>query len=375
MPADLLQRVTATMTELVGLPSTSHYEDAVRDHLRERLSRAGYMTTTDAAGNLIVQVPGTAGREQEPPLLFNAHMDRVPPGLVCAPRVQDGVMYGDGATNLGADDCAGLTIILLAVEILHERALAHGPLVLLFTVGEEVGLLGARAFDPAPWGVREGIVFDNAGDAGAVVTRGAAYLAFDVVLRGRSGHPGKDLAGTASTVAMLLNLDLPLGSLDDGATRLSIGQVNGGTARNAIPDELTVRGELRTLLGPAGEAQWVARITSAFQAAAASGGGTAAISFDPHGSAYAVAEQEPLVRALRQAWEAQGQPYTTMATFVGSDANALRDRLRIFTVSTGATDEHTLAEHIALAPLVDLIEATVAVAQHYHGTTSEDQRA
>jgi tripeptide aminopeptidase len=365
MQTDRVQRVLATMTALVGLPSTSHHEDAVRDLLRQRMLAAGYAPTEDASGNLIVPIPGAPGREDETPLLLNAHMDRVPPGLACVPVVRDGELFGDGQTNLGADDAAGITIILLALDLLHERALAHAPLVLLFTVGEEVGLLGARAFDPAPWRVQEGIIFDNAGDPGVVVTRGAAYHAFDAVLRGRSGHPGKDLAGTASAIAMFQHLALPLGSHDDGATRLSIGQISGGTARNAIPAEVRVGGELRTLLDDAGQARWLDAIRTAFTEAAASQGGTAEVAFDPHGAAYVVDEQEPLVQAFRQAWEARGFPFRTMATFVGSDANALRDRLRVFTVSTGAQDEHTLAEHIALAPLVEMIEATVTVLSQY----------
>jgi tripeptide aminopeptidase len=367
MPSDLLSRVQETLTELVGLPSTSHHEDAVRDALRQRMIAAGFAPTDDASGNLIVPVPGSPGSENAAPLLLNAHMDRVPPGLACAPVVRAGEMFGDGQTNLGADDAAGITIILLALDLLRERDVAHGPLVLLFTVAEEVGLLGARAFDPAPWHVHEGIIFDNAGEPGAVVTRGAAYHAFDATLRGRSGHPGKDLAHTASAIAMFQHLNLPLGIHDDGATRLSIGQINGGTARNAIPAEVRVQGELRTLLDDAGQARWLDSIRTAFDQAASTQGGTAEVVFDPHGASYQVDEGEPLVHAWRQAWEARGLPFRTMSTFVGSDANALRDRLRVFTVSTGAQDEHTLAEHIALAPLVDMIEATVALVSRYVG--------
>lgn len=365
MTAITLRQVTATMRALVGIPSQSGHEEQVRAYLAQRLDHPAGTITTDASGNLIVTIPATAGREQLSPLLYNAHMDRVPPGLACQPTVRDGVMHGDSHTNLGADDAAGITIILLAVEALIKRQLPHGPLVLLFTVGEEVGLLGARGFDPSPWGIREGIVFDNAGDAGAVVTQGAAYLAFDAVLRGTSGHPGKDLAGTASAIEMFRHLDLPSGILDDEATRLSLGMITGGSARNAIPAALTVQGELRTLLDADGQAAWQARIRAAFTAAAQSLGGTAEITFDPHGAAYQVDVQEPLVQLFRQAWEARGQPFRTMPTFVGSDANALRDRLRVFTVSTGATNEHTLAEHIALAPLVDLAEVAVMIANEY----------
>lgn len=367
MPADLLSRVQATLAEIVRQPSTSHHEDAVRDFLRQRMAAAGFTPTEDASGNLIVPILGSPGREDATPLLLNAHMDRVPPGLACVPVVRDGEMFGDGKTNLGADDAAGITIILLVLDLLRERGVEHGPLVLLFTVAEEVGLLGARGFDPVPWEIREGIIFDNAGEPGAVVTRGAAYHAFDATFHGRSGHPGKDLTHTASAIAMFQHLDLPLGIHDDGVTRLSIGQISGGTARNAIPAEVRVHGELRTLLDDAGQARWLDTIRAAFDAAAASQGGSAEVMFDPHGASYEVDEGEPLVQAWRQAWEARGLPFRTMSTFVGSDANALRDRLRVFTVSTGAQDEHTLAEHIALVPLVDMIETTVAVISQYKG--------
>ena len=367
MTAITLAHVEATMREVVGIPSQSHHEEFVRDYLAKRLARPAWPATRDAAGNLIITIPGTAGRGQARPLLLNAHMDRVPPGLACHPILENGRMRGDGKTNLGADDAAGITIILLAVEALAARHVPHGPLVLLFTVGEEIGLLGARAFDPTPWGIQDGIVFDNAGEPGFVVTQGGAYIAFNAVLHGTSGHPGKDLHGTASAIEMFRQLDLPSGIHDQGATRLSLGMVTGGTARNAIAATLTVQGELRTLLGADDQARWMARIEAAFVNAAQALGGMAEVTFDTHGAAYAVDEQEPLVQLYKQAWEARGQQFQVMPTFVGSDANALRDRMRIFTVSTGADNEHTLAENIALAPLVEMAEATVSIASAYEG--------
>ena len=55
-----------------------------------------------------------------------------------------------------------------------------------------------------------------------------------------------------------------------------------------------------------------------------------------------------------------------MTTFIGSDASALRPHTRVFTVSTGAMDEHTSEEWIALAPLAGLVETTVALLSAYH---------
>jgi tripeptide aminopeptidase len=352
--AHLSARVRDTLTTLVGISSVSGHENDVRAYLRGRLEADGLSCEVDGAGNLIAQVPG-----EGQPLLLNAHMDRVPPGRGHVPVVSHGIMRSDGTTNLGADDAAGLTIVLLAVEELRQRAVRHRPLVLLFTVGEEVGMLGASAFDPAPRRVSEGIVFDNAGEAGAIVTRGASYVAFDAVLRGRSGHPGKDLAGTASAVEMLRRLPMPLGSLDGDSTRISIGTVSGGVARNAIPAEVRVAGEVRTLIEGEAQSRLLASVERDFAEVASELGGGAEVTFEPHGAGYTVDAEEPLLRAWRAAWEARGHAFAPITTFIGSDANALRRQLRVFTVSTGVQGEHTVEESIALAPLSELIETTV----------------
>ena len=199
-----LERVTRTLIELAGVPSVSGHEDEARDYVRGRLERLGLAPVTDAAGNLIARVAGApAERDAEPPLLLNAHLDRVPPGLAHTPVLADGMIRGDGTTNLGADDSAGIAIILETLEALRARELAHPPLLTLFTTGEEVGLTGAKAFDPASWGAVDGLIFDNAGEAGDAVTRAATYIAFDVVIHGSGGHPGKSLDGAVSAIENL----------------------------------------------------------------------------------------------------------------------------------------------------------------------------
>lgn len=369
----LQDRLAETLIALAGLSSVSGQEGAVRDYIAARLVRLeisqDLAPQTDAAGNLIARVPAfPAARDGEPPLLLNAHMDRVPPGRAHTPVLENGILRSDGATNLGADDSAGIAVILHAVEALRHRGLSHPLLLLLFTVGEEAGLLGAKAFDPAPWGAREGIVFDNAGEAGVAVTRASTYIAFDVILRGRGGHPGKRLEGTASAIEMFRHAQYPYGSLDGDTTRVSIGRIEAGSARNAVPDELRLLGEVRTLLGGAERAALLERIERAFVEAAASLGGAAEVSFDPHGEGYEVDPDEPLLRAYAAACAARGRPFRTMTTFIGSDASALRAHTRVFTVSTGAMEEHTSAEWIALAPLAELTETAIGLLSTYRAT-------
>jgi tripeptide aminopeptidase len=363
-------RITQTLVELAGIASVSGDEVRVRDYIRDRLEqRLGCSTQTDAAGNLIVRIPGTPiTRDTEPPLLLNAHMDRVPPGKGHTPVVADGILRSDGTTNLGADDSAGIAILLHAAEELHWRNLEHPPLVLLFTTGEEVGLTGAKAFDPVPWGAREGIVFDNAGEAGEVVTRAATYIAFDVVLRGAGGHPGKRLEGTASAIEMFHRATYPVGALDGDTTRVSIGRIEGGSARNAVPQELRALGETRTLLEGAERERLLLRIKRAFSESASALGGSAEITFDPHCDGYMVDPDEPLLRAYAQVLEHHGEPLRTITTFIGSDASALRAYARVFTISTGTMDEHTSAEWIALAPLTRLTERAIELFSTYRAS-------
>ena len=360
------ERLTQTLIALAGVPSVSRQEAAVHQWLIEKLETYDLDPVTDAAGNLIARAPARPlSRDGEPPILLNAHMDRVPPGLAHRPILRDGVLRSDGATNLGADDSAGIAVILHTLEELRANSLDHPPLLLLFTVGEEVGLVGAKAFDPAPWGAREGIVFDNAGEAGVVVTRAATYIAFDAFLRGSGGHPGKRLEGTTSAIEIFHRAAYPVGSLDGDTSRVSIGRIEGVSARNAVPRELRALGEARTLLDGDARQRLLAEIAAAFTTAADALGGNAEISFDPHCDGYTVDEAEPLLRAWMRTQTELGITPRTMTTFIGSDASALRAHTRVFTVSTGAMDEHTSDEWIAIAPLAQVIRTAVALLSAY----------
>jgi tripeptide aminopeptidase len=355
-----LARVTRTMTELAGVPSVSGQEDQARAYVLERLEQLGLEPMTDAAGNLIARVTAEPPeRDAEPPVLLNAHLDRVPPGLAHIPVIEDGVMRSDGETNLGADDSAGITIILEALAALKERVLPHPPLLLVFTTAEEVGLTGAKAFDPEPWGPADGLIFDNAGEAGVAVTRAATYIAFDVIIHGSGGHPGKNLAGAVSAIEIFRRASYPWGALDGDTTRVSVGRVEAGTARNAIPRELRAQGEIRTLLEGAEREELLASVAHAFTDAAQAMGGAAEVSFDSHCDSYQVASDEPALLAWSAAVSARGGSFRTLTTFIGSDASAIRRYIRAVTISTGAMNEHTTEEYIALEPLAEVVETAI----------------
>jgi tripeptide aminopeptidase len=352
--------LTSTLIELIGIPSTSGHEEHIRAYLEQRLHDLGLSTLVDTAGNLIATLPG-----EGTPLLLNAHMDRVPPGLGHTPVLREGVLYSDGKTNLGADDAAGIAIILEILKRITQQNLPHPPLVAVFTVQEENGLRGASAFDPAPWNIHDGIVFDNAFEAGVVVSKGAMYIAFDVEIRGKTGHPGKGLSQTVNAIDIFHEADYPHGSLANDQTRILVSRITGGKARNAVPDFVHIEGELRSYEAPEIRQSYLQALQSAFEQAASQHGGSARITFDPHCTSYEVDPNEPLLLIYRSVLAQRGAELQMRPTFIGSDTSAFRPRVRTVTLSTGVVNEHSSEEYVPLAPLEQVVQDSLEILRQW----------
>ena len=349
-----LERLTNTIIEILRIPSTSGHEEQVRTYLQQQLSHLKLPFSIDGTGNLIATLTG-----QGKPLLLNAHMDRVPPGLGHEPILRDGTLYSDGTTNLGADDAAGIVIILETLRRVLEHNLPHPPLVIVFTVQEEAGLCGANGFDASAWHVHDGIVFDNAFAAGVVVSQGSSYEAFDVTITGRTGHPGKDLASTINAIDIFRATNYPRGSLADDQTRINIGRISGGSARNAIPDRVTLEGEMRSFESEAIRQTYKKAILTAFEESAQRLGGHAEITFKTHSSGYTINTDEPLLQTYQRVLAQRGKELELKPTFIGSDTSGFRPAINAFTISTGVMNEHSVEEYVALEPLEQLVEDTL----------------
>lgn len=352
-------RLSNTLIELIGIPSTSGHEEQVRHYLEQHLSTLGLPTHTDDAGNLIATFGGSSTNTET--LLLNAHMDRVPPGLGHHPIVRESVLYSDGTTNLGADDAAGIVIILEVLHRIVEQKLAHPPLLIVFTVQEEAGMCGAGGFDSVRWPAQHGIVFDNAFDAGVVVSQGAAYKAFDITITGRTGHPGKDLSQTVNALEIYRRAQYPIGVLANDQTRISIGRISGGSARNAIPANLVLEGELRSFESAERIQQYEHDLQQGFEHTAQQFGGGVSITFKTHTDGYIIDEHEPLLQMYKAVLKQRGEKLRLQPTFIGSDTSGFRPNIKAFTLSTGVMKEHSTEEYVALAPLEQIVQDTLQV--------------
>lgn len=299
------------------------------------------------AGNLLARFPATApGR----PLMFNAHVDTVPPVAAIVPEVVDGYVVNREPTILGADNKASVAAILAAVGSVVDQGLPHSGIEVLITVQEEIGLRGAKAFDQSVLVAELGYVFDVDGALGGMVMAAPSQRTIDLVFRGRSAHAGiaPEEGLNAIQAAARALAALPFGRLASGASR-NVGVIGGGTQRNIVPDRCEAQVEVRSL-----DDVEVAVLAQETVDAALLGASEAGCEVDcavrTEYTAYAFAPGDPVVHLAERALATAGYAPRPMTTGGGADAHAFNERgLPCLNLSSGMEAIHTPDERIAVA--------------------------
>ena len=142
--------------DISAIPRGSYNEAGIADFIMSKAGEFGLYCRKDAANNVVVKKPATKGFENCAPVLFQAHTD-----MVCEKNADtahdftkdglelqlDGDILTAKGTTLGADDGKGVAYMLALMDS-DSDSFDHPPLEFLFTSGEEVGFVGAMAFDP-----------------------------------------------------------------------------------------------------------------------------------------------------------------------------------------------------------------------------------
>lgn len=345
------QRLRQTFLTLVGTNSPSGQEREVLRYCDGLLRDAGFLSRFDAAGNLIAQKAGIV--TDAPRIFLNSHVDTVQPTEGLQVREIDGVYRTDGTTILGADDKAGVAQILETVLALEEAQEPHGDLVVILTTGEEVGLVGAKALEPAAIAGCIGFVFDSSGPPGAMVVQSPAQDTLHVRVRGRAAHAGvqPEKGISALQIAARAIDRMPLGRID-AETTANVGTVHGGTATNVVAEECVVTLEARSRNAESLDRQ-VQTMRRCFEEAAREFSGEVEVRIKREYSGYSWGEDAAPVQLASEAWRRlTGGEVERRATGGGSDANIFNG-LGVPTVvlSVGYLGHHTTGEYLPIADL------------------------
>lgn len=247
------KRLVESFVELVKIDSISREERNLADFLIEKLEDLGLEVIVDQAGekvksncgNIIARFKGNI--KEVTPIMFSAHMDTVVPGKNINPLLKGEKIVSSGKTILGADDKAAIAALLEALHIIKEKNISHGDIEIVFTICEEVGLHGAKNLDISKLNAQIAFVLDSGGQVGGIISAAPSQNSLKIIIYGKSAHAGSNPEEgiNAIQVAGFALSRMKLGRIDEETTT-NIGIISGGKATNIIPDEVILKGEVRS---------------------------------------------------------------------------------------------------------------------------------
>lgn len=244
--------------EICKIPHGSGNTKAISDYIVSIAKEYNLKFVQDEANNVIVYKNGSKGYEDKEPIMLQGHMD-----MVCEKNfetaakfdflsdplklmVMDNYVYAKG-TTLGGDDGIGVAYML---AILTDDSIIAPPIECIFTVDEEIGMLGAHVIDFSLLKSKRLINIDNedenviltscAGGKKAILSvpvrrKDKSGIKFNIVICGLvGGHSGTEIDKYRGNANLFMGRLLQL--LD---TRISYSliDIHGGLADNAISRE------------------------------------------------------------------------------------------------------------------------------------------
>jgi tripeptide aminopeptidase len=382
-------RAVGHLMDLLAVQGVSGSEGRVAALVKRKLRQAGCRAgwiSHDAAnkriparmgpyevGNLIVKLPGTT---QGPRLLFSGHMDTVPLCRGAVPVRRGNRIVSKGDTGLGGDNRTAVAALVALAETLLAGDRPYPPVTLLFTIGEEVGLWGARYVRLSDLG-RPKLGFNIDGGAPTELAVGALGAdRWEVEVRGISAHAGAhpDHGVSAALIASRAIADVAqkgyFGKIRQGRRvgTSNVGSIRGGEASNQVTDRVVVKGESRSH-----DARFARRITEVYRNAferAAKGvrnhekkPGSVRFRVETDYSPFRLPRSAPVVRHATAVIRSMGLVPDPVCVDGGLDANWLNARgLPTVTFGAGQHAPHTVREWVDLREFADGCRLAAALA-------------
>lgn len=250
--------VYSIFQQLNSIPRPSHHEERMADFLCLFAKKHRLDFSRDAYNNVVIRKPASFGCEAKEPVVLLNHMDMVAVGdgkhkynpLTdgITAYTEDGWIKARG-TSLGADNGIGLS---MALAVLKDNNIKHGPLEVLTTTNEEDGMTGAANMANDFIKGRKVINLDSEdydtitiGAAGAYIQNATLPIARSVITGvtnfyririsgGQGGHSGVDInKGRINAIWELCHIICSI--QETVCPMLHIVEINGGNASASIP--------------------------------------------------------------------------------------------------------------------------------------------
>jgi tripeptide aminopeptidase len=372
--------LSGTFAELCRIESPSGSERRCGERVVAELRALGLDVHEDDAGpragsdcgNLLARIPAAAASKRSPAMqderggrtvLLCAHLDTVPLQAAVEPVLLDGAWENANDGILGADNKAAVAVLLALARHVCQQG-APVDVELLFTVGEETALAGARAFDASRLSSDFGFVFDHATPIGEVVLDSPTHFQIQASFRGAAAHAGirPEDGRSAILAAARAVASMRLGRLDEHTT-VNVGTIAGGTAMNVVAEDCSLVLEARALGDERAEAV-VAEIVDRIHEAANLPGCDCDVdvSVQRTFSGYRLSASSAAVRVAEAALRACGHEPVRISSGGGSDANALLAQgFQTVNLANGTERNHEPGERVSVAALDQMLDVALAL--------------
>lgn len=362
------ERVKKTFLELTAISSPSGKERGVADYVKAKLASLGFEVEEDDAGS---RINGTAGNvigfrkgtvEGAAPIFLSCHMDTVESTEKLNVIFDGDTIKTDGSTILGADDKAGISSVLEGIADVLERDAPRGDLQVIFSISEENGLRGARNLVHSRIRGKMGYVFDTERPVAGITLSAPTHDGIRVQIHGKAAHAGIAPENGVSAIVAASNAisKMRLGRID-AETTANIGNIEGGKARNIVPDLVTIGAEARSRNNAKLDEQ-VAHMKQVFEEEAGKMGARAEVQITRQYMTYRFAPEDDVVKLAVAASKKIGIEPVFQDGGGGSDANIYNSiGIPAVVIGTGYSGAHSTTENITVSELVKASEYAAAL--------------
>lgn len=370
------ERLASCFTLLCETDSPSREEGKVAALLKGVFSDLGAdeivedesaLETGSDTGNLFIRFKETVPAKG---IFFCCHMDTVEPARGVKVFRENDTFFSDGKTVLGSDDKSGIAAVIEAIRYIRENNIPHGPIEVILTTCEEIGLLGAKSLDPSMINARIGYALDSTG-IDTIITGAPASNRLEITVHGAAAHAGlhPEWGINAITLAAKALTTIPQGRVDDQST-VNMGTIQGGAASNIVPEQVSIAGEVRSHSNEQLK-QLTSQVRNTFErvikewedpTGQAKGKPRLTFSSLPDFPIMKLDHNDNVVQHIEKAANSIGLKLEYKIAGGGSDANILNGYgLQTAIIATGMTHVHSTDEQVKLGDMEKLTSLLVAI--------------
>ena len=300
------QRLFCKFCNYVEVNSESGNEKAIRNKLLQDVKELGFTAKTDDIGEKCASTANNIyaflkGDNTKKSRFIVCHMDTVSSGGAINSIMDGEYIISDGTTILSADDKSAIAAFLEAVRCLKENNISHRTIEVVFTIGEEQGLIGAKNFD---------------------ISKSPNYIV--------SHSPYK--------------------------TTANIGYVCGGTGSNVVMSELIAKCEVRSIDKEKHDKQ-LEHMIETFKNTATQLGGSAKIKITNKYPGYKINKDSENLKIVSEIISSMGKEVKFISSGGGSDANIFISKgFDVLNIGTGMENIHSNQERININDFIFMSE-------------------